>query len=190
MAKPRPSAGSSAATDQAGFRVLAAFEGHARAVERQNADVLKMAQELGGAGQADPGRDCMMDGLRRAVDPEDPAACPLTLKVSVPIAFGLRTCVAIGRVSAECGVAAKATLLAGNGIVLLHAAEAGEEIHTEWINGVKELVSREGGHVTPVHGARRLLSQWGSRVDDQIERLVLRPVKENLDPAGVLPPII
>jgi glycolate oxidase FAD binding subunit len=173
-----------------GFRVLAGFEGHPKAVERQTRELVSMAQTFGGAGEAQPGREPMIEALRLAVDPQDPDVCPLTLKVSVPIARGTRTCAALRGVSKESGVATKTALLAGNGVVFVHATEAGEEALIQLIRGVKELVEPDDGHVAPVRASRAVLSQWGPRVDSTLERLVLRPVKEKLDPAGMLPPII
>ena len=46
------------------------------------------------------------------------------------------------------------------------------------------------GYVAPIRLHRSLLSTWGPRVNPTLEQLVLRPIKEKLDPSGVFPPIL
>jgi len=182
-----PSAGGG---DNSGFRALIAFEGHSQAVDRQNKDVLRIAQRFGGRGSVQEGRENMLTCISSAIDPEKTEACLLTLKISVPIAQGLRTYKGLRQLSGESGVSIKTVLFAGNGIVLLYATGATEEALFQLIKGVRETIKGSGGFVIPVRAPRSLLSNWGPRVNQELDRLVLRPIKNNLDPTGVFPPII
>jgi glycolate oxidase FAD binding subunit len=158
-----------------GFKVLAAFEGHPLAVERENKDFLVMAGNFGGKGEAKTGRDAMREALRAAIAPEGEA---MAIKVTVPISEGPRALAGLAAVAGS----AKTVLYAGNGVVLVYGAD--ERI----IQTAKGLGAN--GFVAPVRLDRALLAKWGPRVNGTIERLVLRPIKEQLDPTGVFPPII
>ncbi len=173
----------------AAFRVVAGFEGHPQAVDRENKDLLALAGKFGGAGEGRVGREAMMQALRAAVDPPGVGLDILTLKISVPIGQGARTLAAIGKLAQECGLAAKTTLYAGNGVILLYVTAQGDAV-SRLINGVRELGRSSGGYTSPVHLHRTLLSRWGPRVDSGLHQFVLRPIKEKLDPSGVFPPIL
>ncbi|MCX5907978.1 MAG: FAD-binding oxidoreductase [Deltaproteobacteria bacterium] len=171
------------------FRVLAGFEGHPQAVDRESKDLLDLASQFGGAGESRAEREALMKALQSAVDP--PGADPgrLALKITVPIAQGPRTLGAIGKVAKECGLVAKTALFAGNGVILLYAAAQGDTA-SRLINEVKELGRSAGGYTAPIRLQRTLLSGWGSRVDPALHQFVLKPIKEKLDPSGVFPPIV
>jgi len=77
---------------------------------------------------------------------------------------------------------AKTVLFAGNGVILVYGAD--ERI----IDGAKRLAAH--GYVAPIRLHRSLLSTWGPRVNPALEQIVLRPIKEKLDPSGVFPPIL
>jgi glycolate oxidase FAD binding subunit len=171
------------------FRVLAGFEGHLQAVARQNVDLLALAGRFGGTGESRAGREAMAKALRGAADPPGTDKDGLTLKITVPIARGPHTLVAVGKLAQECGVAAKTVLCAGNGVIFLYATAKGDAA-TLLINGVKEIGRVADGYTAPVRLHRTLLAGWGSRVDPRLERLVLKPIKEKLDPSGVFPPIV
>lgn len=173
----------------AAFRVLAGFEGHSQAVERENKDLLALAGQCGGAGESRMGREAMAQDLRPAVDPPGAGPERLALKISVPIAQGPRTLAALGKLAQECGLAAKTVLYGGNGVILLYAAGPGDAA-SRLISGVREAGRSAGGYTSPVHLPRALLSHWGPRVDAALHQFVLKPIKEKLDPSGILPPII
>jgi FAD/FMN-containing dehydrogenase len=160
---------------KSGFRVVAAFEGHPRAVERENKDFLAMADSFGGRGEAKVGREAMRQALRAAIEPGGEA---MAIKVTVPISEGPRTLAGLAAVAG----AAKTVLYAGTGVVLIYGVDG------PIIDGAKRLASN--GFVAPVRLDRALLAKWGPRVNGTIERLVLRPIKEQLDATGVFPPII
>ena len=73
-----------------GLRVLAVFEGHPAAVERQNAEFIKTAEGHGAQGTQYVDRETVMERLRQAIEPDDSMANNLTLKVSVAISKGMR----------------------------------------------------------------------------------------------------
>lgn len=171
------------------FRVLAGFEGNPEAVERQNRDLLKLGSTYGGQGEARMGREAMIQSLRAAVDPEDSDANTLTLKVSAPIVQGPPAYSAIRSASEEFGLAAKIALLAGNGVHYVYVTGGGDEALLSLLNRVKEIARRLGGHVVPVKGRRQILSLWGPKVDVTLQRHVLKPIKDKLDPKGVLLPL-
>ncbi len=171
------------------FLVVAGFEGHPQAVDRENKDLLALAGQFGGAGESREGREAMVQALRRAVDPPEAGPDGLTLKVSAPISQGPRTLAAVGKLAQECGLVAKTTLYAGNGMILLYVTAQGDAV-SRLINGVRELGRSSGGYPSPVHLHRTLLSGWGPRVDSGLHQFVLKPIKEKLDPSGVFPPIL
>jgi glycolate oxidase FAD binding subunit len=172
------------------FRVLISFEGHRRAVERQNKDSLSLARDFGGTGEARTGRDIMVKSLRAAFDPDGWTRDLLALKVSGPIAQGPRTYVAIWKLSKECGLEASIVLFAGNGVISLYVKGTNKEGLSRFIAGVKAIGQAAGGYSTPIWGHRTLLSGWGPRVEPALHRYVLQPLKDKLDPTGVFPPII
>jgi FAD/FMN-containing dehydrogenase len=172
------------------FRVLISFEGHCQAVERQNNDLLSLARESGGTGGAKTGRDNMVKSLRAVVDPDGLTRDLLALKVSVPIAQGPRTYVAIGKLSKEQGLEAKIALFAGNGVIPVYIKGTHKEGLSRFIAGVKDIGQAAGGYSAPIWGHRTLLSGWGPRVEPALHRYVLQPLKDKLDPTGVFPPII
>jgi hypothetical protein len=171
-----------------GFRGLISFEGHGQAVERQNKDLLQLAEKFRGRGESHTGRDPMLKTMRSVIDRDESAPDLLALKVSVPIARGSRIYVAISKLAAE--VPLKSALLAGNGIIFLNAFPPNQEAAARLIGRLKEIVQPSGGYMNPIRAHRNLLVHWGSRVEPTLHRLVLQPIKEKLDPTGVFPPIL
>ncbi len=170
-------------------RVLVAFEGHPQAVERQSRDLSKMAQEWGGRVGATVGRREMTAGLRAAVDPESEALGGVAVKVAVPPILGPAAFTEIRDASDRGGLRVHMALLAGNGVLYVYAWQADDEVLIQFTKGVKEIALRRGGHASPVRGPRAVLAAWGPRLDPTVERQVLRPIKEKLDPQGTLLPL-
>ncbi len=160
---------------KSGFKVLAAFEGHPLAVERENKDLMAMAGNFGGKGDVNMGREAMRQAIRAAI--ERPGRGHGDKGHGAYFGRAPRA----GRPGRACR-AAKTVLFAGNGVVLVYGAD--ERI----IEGAKSLAAN--GFAAPLKLNRTLLAKWGPRVNGTIEQLVLRPVKEQLDPTGVFPPII
>jgi glycolate oxidase FAD binding subunit len=171
------------------FRLLTSFEGHPRAVERQNKALLNLAGEFGGMGDAKEGRDGMRKALRSAVDPDGGREDSI-LKISVPISRGPRAYLEAGKLARSAGFKSKVILFAGTGVMYLYFQEGGQERITQLIQELKEIGHAAGGHVTPIRTHRDVLSGWGPRVEPALHRLILKPVKEKLDPSGVFPPIL
>ncbi|MGD0486818.1 MAG: FAD-binding oxidoreductase [Syntrophorhabdales bacterium] len=157
------------------FRVLSAFEGHPLAVERENRDFLSLAGPFGGKGEAKMGREVMEEAIRGAIEPVGDA---MAIKVTVPLSEGPATLAGLKDLAGP----AKTVLFAGNGVILVYGAD--ERI----IDGAKRLAAH--GYVAPIRLHRSLLSTWGPRVNPALEQIVLRPIKEKLDPSGVFPPIL
>jgi len=172
------------------FRVLISFEGHNQAVERQNKDLQNLAREFGGSGVARTGRDTMVKSLRAALDPDILTRDSLALKISVPIAQGPRTYVEIQKLSKECGQEAKNALFAGNGVISLYLKRTNREGLPRFVAELRKIGQAAGGYSMPIWGHRNLVSDWGPRVEPALHRYVLQPLKDQLDPTGVFPPII
>jgi hypothetical protein len=128
--------------------------------------------------------------LRAAIDPEEAPPNLLTVKISVPIAEGLRTFEAIRKSAAGAPPALKSALLAGNGILLLHACPSSPDTAMGLMGAWKEIVRSAEGYMAPIRAHRNLLGLWGERTESTLHRLVLQPIKEKVDPAGVFPPMI
>ena len=173
-----------------GFRGVIGFEGQGQAVDRQNKELLRMAGNFGGQGESHIGRDAMGKALRAAMDPEEAPPNLLTVKISVPIAKGVRTFEAIRKSAAGGPPALKSALLAGNGILLLHACPSSPDAATRLMGGWKEIVRSAEGYMAPIRAHRNLLGLWGERTEPTLHRLVLQPIKAKVDPSGVFPPMI
>ncbi len=173
-----------------GFRGVIGFEGQGQAVERQNKELLQMAGNFGGKGDSHMGRDAMIKVLRAAIDPEEAPPNLLTIKLSVPIAQGVPTFEAIRKLAGGGPLAPKSVLLAGNGIIFLHAYPSDPDAGMQFMGGLKEIVQSADGYMIPVRAHRNLLGPWGGRADSTLHRLVLQPIKEKVDPTGVFPPMI
>jgi glycolate oxidase FAD binding subunit len=172
------------------FRGVIGFEGQGRAVERQNKDLLKLAETFGGKGESRLGRDPMLKTLQSTIDPEETAPDLLSFKISAPIAKGLQTLESIRKLTVEVSLSPKSVLLAGNGIIFLHARPSSQDAAVRLLAGLKEIAQSADGYVTPIRAHRNLLVKWGSRVEPSLGRFVLQPIKEKLDPTGVFPPLL
>lgn len=172
------------------YRVLIGFEGHARAVERQNRDLVKSGQEFGGRGDARLGREEMVQALRSAANPDGGTGELVTLKASVPLSRGVGALRAFPRLFREGGAEARSVLFAGTGTLLVYAGGLNPEEYPRLIAKAKETAKAAEGFVVPLGGPRAFLSAWGPRSAPSIQQSILRPLKEKLDPAGIFPPII
>jgi len=172
------------------FRGVIGFEGHGQAVERQNKDLLPLAETFGGTGESRLGRDSMLKILQSTIDPDETVPDLLSVKISVPIAKGLRTLESIRKLGAEVSLLLKSALLAGNGIIFVHARPSSQDAAARLIAGLKEIAQSSDGYLTPIRAHRDLLVNWGSRVEPSLHRFVLQPIKEKLDPTGVFPPLL
>lgn len=175
---------------EAGVRVLTAFEGHPKAVERQGRDLIRMAGAHGGMGEARLGREAMRLALRDAVGPEGMTESALTLKASVPMVLGPGAYVALASSARGAGLKGKIALLANNGILYLNLEADSEEALEGYCTEARETVLRWAGYLLPVRGPRGILSAWGPRVEPALGKKVLSPIKERLDPKGVFLPLV
>jgi glycolate oxidase FAD binding subunit len=171
------------------FRVWASFEGHSRAVDRQNRDILKLAEEFGARGEAKVGREEMVQSLRSVVNPDGPIQDSI-FKVSVPISQGPRAYVSIGKLVRAKGLHSKVILFPGNGLIYIYFQKRGQEGIAPFIQDLKDIGQAGGGYGTPVRAHRNILASWGPRVEPGLNQLFLKPIKEQLDPAGIFPPIV
>jgi hypothetical protein len=171
------------------FRFLIAFEGHPRGVERQNKDLLNLAGEFGGIGEAKEGRNGMRTAFRSAVDP-DGGFEDSVIKMSVPISRGPRACLEAGKLARFSLFTSKVILFPRSGTLYLFFREAGEERISTFIRELKDLSLASGGRLTPIRISRHMLAGWGPRVEPGLRHSILQPVKEKLDPLGIFPPIL
>ncbi len=185
-------AGGPGVSDSAGirFRVMIGFEGLGLAVERQKKDLLKLAGEFGGLGDARTGRDMMMEGIRSAVDPVRAWRDPLFFRISVPVVQGPRTFVALRRLIHDHGLLGKTTLDGANGVMWLYAEGVQEKTAADLVKNLRNLVPAGQGYVAPILAHRSLLQGWGARVEPSLHQLAFQPLKERIDPTGVFPPIL
>jgi glycolate oxidase FAD binding subunit len=176
------------ATDEkGGYRVIAAFEGHPKAVKRQEADFAQMGEKYGGTGKSRQSRKAMSKRLREAIDPE--GVHTLSFKVSVPPVQGPAMLDAVCRAADRSGLQAKAALLAHNGILYIHAAEPDPATCRQVIEEIRETAGRHGGHAVLLRASRGVLEGWGPTIAPVLLRSVLSPIKDKLDPGGLLPPL-
>jgi glycolate oxidase FAD binding subunit len=162
-----------------GYRVIAGFEEHPLAVERESKDFLSMAAKFGGKGSSKIGRQEMQAAFRDAVEPKEEG---ISVKITVPISEGPRVLAAAKKLLPQ----SKAVLYAGNGVICVYAGQMDADI----IKQLKGLINNGSGYVIPVRLHRTLLSAWGPRVDQKLEQYVLQPIKKQLDPLGVFPPVL
>jgi glycolate dehydrogenase FAD-binding subunit len=171
------------------FRVMIGCEGLSQAVERQNRDLLKLASEFGGLGDARTGRDTMIRGIRSTVEPDRFLEDPLFLKISVPIIQGLRTFAVIHKAAQQYGLPLKGVLSAADGVMFLYTGEAQKKNTAIFLKELKDMVAAGRGYIAPLLAHRSFLQSWGTRAEPSLHRLVLQRIKERLDPTGVFPPI-
>lgn len=185
-------AGGPGVSDSAGirFRAMIGFEGNGLAVERQKRDLLKLAGEFGGLGDARTGRDVMMEGIRSAVNPVQSWRDPLFLRISVPVVQGPRTFVALRKLVHNHGLLGKTTLDGANGIMWLYAEGVQEKTAADLVKDLRNLVPAGQGYLAPILAHRSLLQGWGARVEPSLHQLAFQPLKERIDPTGVFPPIL
>ncbi|MDM8539561.1 FAD-binding oxidoreductase [Desulfococcaceae bacterium HSG9] len=172
------------------FKVLTAFEGHPGAVERQNRDFSQWAAKNEGRTLNQEGREAVTRDFGTAIDPDDTDANVLSLKITTPIVQGIPALSAIHKLAIENEVPAKLALLSGNGIIYVYLSEADIENLAALVKGIRDIAKKSDGYALPLKAPHEILSAWGPRVTDtELSRLVLQPLKQKLDPAGVFLPL-
>lgn len=171
------------------LKVAVGIEGHPKAVERQEKEILGMAGRHGGKGQKIEGREEMKRLLRSYVDPENLTPHTMGLKLSVPISKGLEAMLSVDDLAQKGAVEASFSLLAGNGIGFVYASEQSTGVLDELAKKVREIASSKGGHAVPLFGPRQVLMSWGPRMDPRLGRKTLKPIKDLWDPEGLLLPL-
>ena len=162
-----------------GYHVIAGFEDHPLAVERESKDFLSMAAKYGGKGSSKQGRQELQEAFRNAIEPE---VEDISVKITVPISQGPRVLAAAKKLLPK----SKAVLYAGNGVICVYAGQKDADV----IKELRGLTNNGSGYVVPVRLHRSLLSNWGPRVDQKLDQFVLQPIKKQLDPMGVFPPVL
>ncbi len=171
------------------LRILAAFEGHPKAVERQNRDLATMGEALGGAARVETGREAMQKTIREAFNPVLEAANRAVFKIAVPISKGAALQDAIRQLAVDQKIECRLVLLAGNGVVYAHFGyEQASELQA-CVPLLQDAAAGQEGHALPVQAPRSLSKNWGRRGNAVLDRLVLEPIKTKLDPRGILPPL-
>ena len=175
--------------DTGEVRVLAAFEGHPKAVDRQNRDLAKMGEALGGAARVETGREAMQDRIRTAFNPVLEASNRAVFKVAVPMSKGAETLDAIRQLAIDQNLECCLVLLAGNGVAYAHFGYEHEaELHP-CVSLLQETAAGQQGHVLPIQVPRSISTNWGRRGNAVVNRFVLEPIKQKLDPQGILLPL-
>ncbi|MCF8104029.1 MAG: FAD-binding oxidoreductase [Desulfohalobiaceae bacterium] len=172
-----------------GLRVIAAFEGHPKAVERQNRDLAKLGEEYGGGSRVLSGREKVQARIREAFNPDPAAEKTAIFKVSVPISKGAQTLGQVRQKAKDQDLEAKLVLLAGNGVLYAHLDYADEADLLPFVSFLKDTAAKQQGHVVPVQAPYSVISGWGLRGDSVVDRFVLQPVKNQFDPSGILLPV-
>jgi glycolate oxidase FAD binding subunit len=162
-----------------GYRVIAGFEDHPLAVERESKDFLSMVTKFGGKGSSKSGRQEMQAAFSDAVEPKKDG---MSVKITVPISEGPRVLAAAKKLLPQ----SKAVLYAGNGVICVYA----DQMTADIIKQLKGLPANGSGYVMPVRLPRMLLTGWGPRVDQKLDQFILQPIKKQLDPLGVFPSVI
>ncbi len=171
------------------FRVWVSFEGHGQAVDRQNKDILKLAGEFSAKGNVRVGREEMVQGLRSVVNPDGPIQDSI-FKVSVPISQGPRAYLSIGKLVRAKGLHSKTILFPGNGVIYIYFQGQGQEKIAPLIQDLKDIGQAGGSYASPVRAHRNILASWGPRVEPTLHQFLLKPIKKELDPASIFPPIV
>ena len=161
------------------YKVSAGFEEHPMAVERESADFLSMAKSAGGKGVYRQGRKAMNEVIKDAIEPSEES---FAIKIAVPISKGLRILSEAKKLVPQ----AKIVLYAGNGVICIYSSQ----VDAELLKRLQDLIEETDGYIAPLRLPLNLLSRWGARVDAILGRYVLQPIKKQLDPAGLFPPVL
>ncbi len=172
-------------------RVVIGFEGHPKAIERQNQDVALMSKKQGGKCEVHTGRDNMMQSLKRGFNPVADQDPPAILKLTVPIGQGPDTFAELANITQRHNFEAKVTLLAGNGVlhIHLHSADGAEEI-SSYANQLKHIIGLKQGYLMFIKAPLAVLKNLERQRDEKVRNYLLQPIKSTLDPKGLLPPLM
>lgn len=173
------------------FSALVGFEGREGAVARQERDLLAMADSCGGTGKVSAGREAYEAAFRAAADPDGLPEDYVCLRVAAPLSRAPATYEAVRSLAVETGMAGwKAVLCAGSGTTTLYASKPGGDGARRLAAGLRRIAGDAAGHAAVVRASRDFLAAWGARVDPPLARWVLEPLKRELDPTAVFPPIL
>ncbi len=161
------------------YRVTAGFEEHPMAVERESKEFLSITRSAGGDGASRAGREAMQEAFRNAIEPDKEG---VAFKITVPISNGPKILEAAKKLLPQ----AKVVLYAGNGVICIYTAQADAVL----IKQLRGLIDGIDGYLVPLRLSQTLLSKWGSRVDATLGQYVLQPIKKQLDPSGIFPPVL
>ncbi len=175
--------------DSREVRVFAAFEGHRKAVERQNRDVSRLGEDLGGSVQVTTGREAMQDRIRTSFNPSIEASNRAVFKIAVPISKGAETLETIRHSAVEHKIECRLSLLGGNGLVHAHFGYEHEADINALAPVLQEKAVRQQGHAVPVQAPLSVCRNWGRRGNAVVDRCVMEPIKQKLDPQGILLPL-
>lgn len=170
-------------------RIVAAFEGHPKAVERQNRELEQMGTTYNGRFQVQVGREAVRAWITEAFNPEIAAQNKAVFKLSVPISKGAQTLGQIRKLFADQGVEAKLSLLAGNGVLYVHLGYEPKADLLSLVASLQDRAKQEQGYALPVQAPAQVLREWGLRGNSQVDRYLLEPIKNKLDPNGILLPL-
>jgi glycolate oxidase FAD binding subunit len=176
-------------TDDGEVRLLAVFEGHPKAVERQHRDLAEMVRQRGGRCEVSMERGALKGALGDSVDPPEVDGTLVGVRAAVPLTRGPEALQRAHEVAKEMGLQFKGALLCGTGVLCLYGAALEEGALIQWMGRIRRTAEELGGTANPLFGPRKVLELWGPRVKEEIQRLVLSPIKAKLDPKGVLPPL-
>jgi FAD/FMN-containing dehydrogenase len=170
------------------FRMLTAFEGHPKDVERQNRELLQLGQRVNGSGEIQWGREAMVKGLRSATDPE--AVHTLRFKVCVPRVQGPSAYVALEQLADDLGVKTDIALIAGSGVLYVYALHKRSNAFRRFTEGITKIATDHDGHVLLIKAPSEIMSSWSPWIDPALSDHVLKPIKKMLDPKNVFPPLM
>lgn len=170
------------------FRMLTAFEGHPKDVERQNRELLQLGQRVNGSGKIHWGREAMVKGLRSATDPK--SMHTLRFKVCVPMVQGPSAYCALEQLAKDLGVKTDIALIAGSGVLYVYALDEKADTFLRLTQGVRKIALGHDGHVFLIKAPRKVMSSWGPWIDPTMSHHVFEPIKKMLDPKDVFPPLM
>lgn len=168
-------------------RIIVAFEGHEKAVERQNNEIHQLSQTHGGTCSTSMGRENMVQSLHKAFDPvpgHDPVAI---FKIAVPIGQGTQTFNRVVDFTQGKDLEAKCTLLAGNGVIHIHLMSADEEKIGAYAQDLKQAISGDTAQFMPLKAPASIARNLRSRSDEKLSNYLLKPLKNKFDPQNILP---
>ncbi len=179
--------------EKAKYLLAFSLEGVAEAVERQATDIADFSKKEGAtATKVLKGADDQKFWVRLRDFSDDMAkefATPIVLKSNFLISKHTELLGVYEKLAQAAGVSAAFVLHAGNGILYTYIFEKADK------SGIADLIGKMTAEAAKCEGnlmvdsspreIKEKISAWGQQRDDQI---IMRRLKENLDPNGVLSP--